>query len=96
MVCVFPIKSTSLALQVKECQRLQEEDKLQFTEVAAVQDRMEKVTNGFFAETEHFHRERCHDFKGVMRHYLHEQVAFHQEIINKLGANLAMYDNIVD
>jgi len=32
------------------------------------------------AEIHHFHRERCRDFKDVMKKYLGEQVKFHQEV----------------
>ena len=80
--------------KVKECQKMQEDDELQYSEMADINTRMDRVTNGMFAEIHHFQRERVQDFKDVMKLFLTEQIQFHQEIINKLNRSLHSYDNV--
>ncbi|XP_065653171.1 sorting nexin-9-like [Hydra vulgaris] len=80
--------------KVKECQKLQEEEKLKYAEVANVSQRMDTITCAMFAEIQHFHRERCRDFKEMMNNYLTEQVRFHQQIISKIQSSIAMFDHV--
>ncbi|XP_057297849.1 sorting nexin-18-like [Hydractinia symbiolongicarpus] len=82
--------------KVKECQKLQEEEKLKYSEVADISQRMDVVSSAMFAEIHHFQRERCRDFKEVMQSYLKEQISFHQDIISRLSSSLAMYDQVPD
>jgi len=82
--------------KVKECQKLQDEEKLKYSEVADISQRMDTVSGAIFAEMHHFHRERVRDYKGVMQAFLREQILFHQEIINKMNSSLAMYDQVPD
>jgi sorting nexin-9/18/33 len=82
--------------KLKECQKLQEDDKLQYSEVAGVSQRMDSISSATFAEIEHFQTQRCKDFKNTTTHYLKEQVLFHQEIIKKLNSSIAMFEQVPD
>eukprot|EP00112_Aurelia_sp_Birch-Aquarium-sp1_P000878 Seg1085.10 transcript_id=Seg1085.10/GoldUCD/mRNA.D3Y31 product="Sorting nexin-33" protein_id=Seg1085.10/GoldUCD/D3Y31 len=99
MLTTFPdiiVVQRSAMSKLKECQKMQEEEKMDYSEVSDVTARVDVMTNTLFAEINHFQRERVRDFKAQMQHFIGEQIAFHQEIIQKLQSSLNMYDHIAD
>jgi len=99
MLSTFPdivVVQRSAMSKLKDCQRLQEEEKMEYTEVSDVASRVDVMTNCIFAEINHFQRERVRDFKAQSQHFLQEQIKFHQEIINKLQSSLDMYRVVPD
>ncbi|XP_065050961.1 sorting nexin-18-like [Rhopilema esculentum] len=99
ILSTFPdivIVQKSAMSKLKECQKLQEEEKMEYNEVADVSARLDVMTNCVFAEINHFQRERVRDFKKQMQHFIGEQIQFHQEIINKLQSSLEKYNYVPD
>lgn len=80
--------------KVKECQRLKEEERMEYATFEEISARADTITNVSFAEMSHFHDQKVIDFKNMMQHFIQEQISFHHRIIQKLEDSLRMYDNI--
>ncbi|CAH1253021.1 SNX33 [Branchiostoma lanceolatum] len=78
----------------RECQKLQEEGKMEASEVEGVQQRLETISYATLAEMNHFHKERIGDVKVMMQNYLQQQIAFYQQVTSKLQEALIQYDNV--
>lgn len=80
--------------KVKECQRLKDEEKMEYATFEEISARADTITNVSFAEMSHFHDQKVADFKSMMQHFIQEQIDYHQRVIQKLEDSLRMYDNI--
>lgn len=80
--------------KVKECQRLKDEEKMEYATFEDISARADTITNVSFAEMSHFHDQRVVDFKNMMQHFIQEQIGFHQRVIQNLEDSLRMYDKI--
>ncbi|XP_068725704.1 sorting nexin-33-like isoform X1 [Montipora capricornis] len=81
--------------KVKECQRLNEEEKMEYAVFQEICARADTITNVSFAEMSHLHDQKVTDFKNMMQHFLQEQISFHHRVIQKLEDSLRMYDKIL-
>ncbi|XP_059166546.1 sorting nexin lst-4-like [Physella acuta] len=79
--------------KAKECLKLQEEGKMQETEVQSVLSRADTISYGTLAEMNHFQHERVIDYKSMMQSYLKEQIDFYKKLTSKLEDALHRYDN---
>ncbi|GFS07825.1 sorting nexin [Elysia marginata] len=79
--------------KAKECIKLQEEGKMNETEVTSVLTRADTISYATLAEMNNFQRDRVVDFKSMMQHYLREQIDFYKNLTQKLETALHHYDN---
>ncbi|KAI8783952.1 sorting nexin-33 [Biomphalaria glabrata] len=79
--------------KVKECLKLQEENKMTESEVQNVVTKADTISYGTLAEMNHFQKERVVDFKHYMQNYLKEQIDFYKKLTSKLEDALHRYDN---
>ena len=77
----------------RECVKLQEEGKMQESEVSNVIQQSDIVSYGTMAEIQNFQRQRVADFKSSMQIYLGGQIEFYKEITRKLEEALGKVDN---
>ncbi|KAH3886426.1 hypothetical protein DPMN_010433 [Dreissena polymorpha] len=74
--------------KAKECVKLQGENRMQENAVTSVVQRADVISCGTLAEINHFHKQRCVDFKDVMKTFLSAQIKFYAEISQKLQGAL--------
>ncbi|GFN87287.1 sorting nexin [Plakobranchus ocellatus] len=79
--------------KAKECIKLQEEGKMNETEVTSVLTRADTISYATLAEMNNFQRDRVIDFKAMMQSYLREQIDFYKKLTEKLETALHHYDN---
>eukprot|EP00794_Sanderia_malayensis_P016744 gene16744-18438_t len=94
MLTTFPdmiVVEKSAMAKAKECQKLQEEDKMEYTAVADITSRVDVITNCLFSEINHFQRERVRDFKFQMQQFLNQQIMFHQEFQEEMGMGSSFF-----
>ncbi|KAH9519322.1 Sorting nexin-18 [Bulinus truncatus] len=81
--------------KVKDCLKLQEENKMSESEVQSVVTRADTISYGTLAEMNNFQKERVVDFKLYMQNYLREQIDFYKKLTSKLEDALHHYDNVL-
>lgn len=77
--------------KVTEHKKLAEEGKLSSDNVAAIGQRTDIISYATLAEINHFQRERVAYFKSMMETFLSAQIAFYQQVTQKLEDTLSMY-----
>eukprot|EP00117_Sycon_ciliatum_P038661 scpid43575/ scgid28689/ Sorting nexin-33; SH3 and PX domain-containing protein 3 len=80
------------SLKIQQCRKLQEEEKMADSAVQQIADRGTVLTASMQAEINHFHSERVIDLKAAMQHFMKEQIAFHERVIDNLREALGKYD----
>ncbi|KJE94198.1 sorting nexin associated protein 1 [Capsaspora owczarzaki ATCC 30864] len=85
---------TSAYNRLKETTKLQEQGKADGSDVAAVQQRCEVISNVTLSELDRFHTERNFDTKLSMETYLASQIEFYQQIVGKLQNALQKFQDI--
>ncbi|XP_042372131.1 sorting nexin-9-like [Plectropomus leopardus] len=77
--------------KVKEADRLISAGKINNNDKKSMNHRLSCMSYSLQAEMNHFHSNRIYDYNRVMQHYLEQQVAFYQQIADKLRGALSRF-----
>ncbi|XP_024859044.2 sorting nexin-9-like, partial [Kryptolebias marmoratus] len=80
--------------KVKEADRLVSAGKINNSDRKCINHRISCMSYALQAEMNHFHSNRIHDYNRVMQFYLEQQVAFYQQIADKLREALSHFNTL--